>query len=91
MTRERAPAEPATIVAHYEQLRADALDPGEERMVTLGLALFLRRGMAAWIEAWPQTPERRLDAIIPDSADRPRLPLGLRQQMSLILAGMILA
>jgi hypothetical protein len=78
------------MVAHYEQLRADALDPGEERVVTPGLALFLRRGMAAWIEAWPQAPERRVGTA-PDNSDRPRLPLGLRQQMSLILAGMILA
>lgn len=77
-------------MAHYEQLRADALDPGEERVVTPGLALFLRRGMAAWIEAWPQAPERRTGTA-PDYSDRPRLPLGLRQQMSLILAGMILA
>jgi hypothetical protein len=79
------------MVAHYEQLRADALDPGEERVLTPGLALFLRRGMAAWIEAWPQAPERRLGASAPDYSDRPRLPLGLRQQISLILAGMILA
>jgi hypothetical protein len=40
------------LVAHYEQLRRDARDVPARCREGLGLALFLRRGMAAWMQAW---------------------------------------
>ena len=51
-------------VIRYEQLRRQAIDgsgngccPGE-RGQGLGWALLLRRGMAAWLQAWPTSASR---------------------------------
>jgi len=42
----------ATLVNRYEQLRRQALGELFTEGVGLGLALFMRRGMTAWMEAW---------------------------------------
>ena len=44
-------------VQRYEQLRSHALD-GEPSGFRLGLALLERRGVAAWVRAWSETPAR---------------------------------
>ena len=48
---------PATwqdLAAHYEQLRRDAIGRPAHGGAGLGLALFLRRGMTAWMQAWSE-------------------------------------
>src|SRR5207245_788496 len=40
------------LAAHYEQLRRDAMGRSTSGGQGLGLALFLRSGMTAWMEAW---------------------------------------
>jgi hypothetical protein len=78
------------LVAHYERLRRDALGspcPGDGGF---GLALFLRRGMAAWIEAWwectsPVEPIARSEPHVDDP-----IPTDTRTQITALLAGMIL-
>ena len=53
------PAEQWT--ARYEQLRQQALEPGcGER--GWGLTLFLRRGLVAWMRAWPATSSAKRQA-----------------------------
>ena len=77
-------------VAHYEQLRNDALSRPAGHVPAPGLALFLRKGMAAWMHAWSccmpkPAPET---ASLPDAA--PTCSVDLRTQIAVILAGMIL-
>jgi len=78
-----------TLVLRYEELRGQAL--GEGLGAGHGCALFLRRGMAAWMGAWSECAPRRVDA----GADDGRgcgipLPAGLRSEAAMILTGMVL-
>jgi len=76
-----------TLVTHYEDLRALALK-GMGR--GLGLALFLRQGMKAWIEACSQwSPQVSRETTSNLSQDY-ELPLDSRDQLVVILAGMAL-
>lgn len=89
MTR-RHPKERAG--ACYELLRREALDrvPGMRR--GHGLALFLRRGMPAWLEVWeafePSVSERAGGCNGPAA---PQLPAGSRWEVTTVMAQMILA
>lgn len=80
------------MVAHYEQMRGTALDPLNQRLVTLpGLALFLRQGMTAWMCASSNCvipPAHEPDRVV---TQPPPLPQSLRAQLAMILAGMILS
>ena len=42
------------LTEQYEQLRREAATRSEHESNGLGLALFLRRGMTAWMQAWAQ-------------------------------------
>lgn len=70
----------------YEDLRREALQASSRR--GHGLALFLSRGMMAWLEAlmalrsrprWQTTPQESLD-----------IPLVLRPDLTTLLANMVL-
>ena len=76
------------LVAYYEQLRRDAMDRSGRQV--LGLALFLRRGMTAWMQAWSECagnvePEM---CSLPDSNEA--MPADMRSQLTSLLTGMIL-
>jgi len=78
------------LVAHYEQLRRAALgspSPGQEGF---GLALFLRRGMTAWIEAWSECTCRTEPATRSQPRVDETIPGDTRAQLTALLAGMIL-
>lgn len=62
------------MVKRYEELRGLALS-GQRSSWSLGLALFLRRGMSAWMNAWkdwspPERPAQNKEVLtgtkIPD-------------------------
>jgi hypothetical protein len=75
---------------HYEQLRRDATDMSSRGREALGLALFLHRGMAAWMQAW--SPGR--DGITPPAPPQPAttpVPMDVRGQVAMLLAGIILS
>lgn len=75
------------FATHYEQLRGDALG---KTSGGVGLTLFLRQGMVAWMQACScVTPPPAKDAVPPASAVSP-LPAGVRSQATMILAGIIL-
>ena len=57
----------------------------------LGLALFLRHGMVAWIEAWSKYTNAGADCAHHQQAVEEILPLSVRSQMATLLAGMILS
>jgi len=86
-----APAACHDLVARYEQLRRDAMQqPPAHRGEGLGLALFLRRGMTAWMQAWSECAAHVEPGTRPqDSVDR-TMSADMRSQITTLLAGMIL-
>ena len=81
---------PHDLVAHYEQLRRDAMAPCPTSGEGLGLALFLRRGMTAWMQAWSECaphgePSPRSQPGIDET-----IPVDMRPQITTLLASMIL-
>ncbi len=82
----------------YEDLRRQALSPGATLSVGgWGLALVIRSGLVAWMEAWPRLPD--VSPPLPGSVRAPTsfaqpeagVPPVLRPQAVHILANMILA
>ena len=77
------------LVAHYEQLRREATDAAARGHEGLGMALFLRSGMTAWMQAWPST-----SCVTPPALPQPTrtapVPLDVRVQVTTLLAGIIL-
>jgi hypothetical protein len=74
------------LVARYEQLRRHAIHGGEG----LGFALFLRRGMTAWMQAWSEcagdvNPGTRTHPGVDET-----IPGDMRSQITTLLASMIL-
>jgi hypothetical protein len=76
-------------VAHYEQLRSDALNRGHSISSGFGLTVFLRHGTVAWMRACScaVTPPAR-EFAQPGSVSE--LPCDVRTQAVLILAGILL-
>jgi hypothetical protein len=82
---------PEALAAGYEELRGAALGagaPGSGRGI--GLALFLRSGMAAWMESCAALvpPPGAASAL---AATPPLVPLDLRLEVATLLAEMALA
>lgn len=79
------------LVAHYEQLRSDALFQSTGRHPAPGLALLLGRGMTEWMRAWsPCLPKVEAKTLLP-STPSPTYPLEVRAQIATLLAGIILS
>ena len=80
------------IVEGYESLRALATGEGSDMTSPRGLALFLRQGMAGWMEAWS-----RLMSLGSEQERRPvnTTPVGcgtpLPAEVATILASMALS
>lgn len=71
----------------YENLRQEALQASSRR--GHGLALFLSRGMAAWLEALTALRSRPVSQRAPqESVD---LPSVLRPDLTMLLANMVLS
>lgn len=77
------------LIAHYEQLRRDALRTADGGG-GLGLALFLRRGMAAWIQAWPECASDVGSGPLSRPSVDQAVPADLRSQIATLLAGIVL-
>lgn len=76
----------------YEALRAFALGQGTEDPTPRGLAVFLRKGMAAWMGAWIRLePSGPWDAPRSWESARERSGGPLSGEVALVLAGMALA
>lgn len=81
-----------TIVVRYEQLRAMVLTRHEwvETTGNLGLALFVRHGMAAWMKA-----SLSYNQDMESKAEEKRktddlLPVGLQSELTMLLVNMAL-
>lgn len=80
------------VIAHYEALRREATGTASGVRRGHGLALFVVRGMHAWLEA--------LTALAPPVPRAPAAPLppgagpvapAVRAELTVVLAGMVLA
>jgi hypothetical protein len=79
------------LTDQYEQLRREASTRSEHGSEGLGLALFLRRGMTAWMQAWSQcTDHDAPNAHFQPATTAAPVPIDLRAQVATLLAGIIL-
>jgi len=80
--------------ARYEQLRQQAVEQREGGGGRgWGLTLFLRRGLAAWMRAWPQTSSAtppREQATPEEPEQRIRLSTELRDEVVSVWVDMVL-
>jgi len=76
------------LVSNYEELRRFAINRGDGAGRGVGLTLFIRSGMAAWMSACaPLAP--RPDASPPSqTAEQARVPADLRVEVAMVLAEM---
>ena len=83
---------PETLTAGYEELRRTALGAGAPSSGRgIGLALFLRSGMAAWMETCAALMPRHAEPTARAAAATPPLvPLDLRLEVATLLAEMAL-
>lgn len=74
------------LIARYEDLRRQALRSATQGQ---GLALFMRRGMSAWLQAWSQcVPPAPMPVQAHD--DQEICPAQLHKEMAMLLASMVL-
>ena len=90
MTSGHSMNEATNYVAHYEQLRNDALSMAHGGAPAPGLALFLRKGMTAWMQAWSPGPQNAAATSAPPSGATQSCPPDIRTQIAAVLAGIIL-
>jgi hypothetical protein len=76
------------FAADYEQLRGSALGITDSRGI--GLAWFLRHGMAAWVHACSGGTPPPANNTVPPTASISSLSADVRSQATVILASIIL-
>ncbi|PYX86413.1 MAG: hypothetical protein DMG70_00780 [Acidobacteria bacterium] len=78
------------LVEQYEQLRRQATRGAGNGGQGLGLALFLRSGMAAWMQAWSQCVSGVRASTSSQPTTMTSAPIDVRAQIATLLAGIIL-
>jgi hypothetical protein len=78
------------VTEQYEQLRREATCGSHAGSEGLGLALFRRRGMTAWMQAWSQCTDQVAPHAPSPAAPLAAVPMDLRAQVATLLAGIIL-
>jgi len=78
------------VTEQYEQLRREATGGSHAGSEGLGLALFRRRGMTAWMQAWSQCTDPVVPHAPSPAAPLAAVPIDLRAQVATLLAGIIL-
>ena len=79
------------LATHYEQLRRDAMGRSAHHSEGLGLALFLRRGMTAWMQAWSECTGAVEPITRAQAGATEAIPVDMRSQITTLLASMILS
>lgn len=86
-----------TLVHHYEAMRRGVVEPSKASQDVRGLALLLRKGLAAWMRCVGTTPVARpasvaesCDSAIPRSCAQVGVS-GIEQKLVNIVAAMALA
>jgi hypothetical protein len=80
---------PAEMVSHYEELRGIGMTR-QRGAQNLGLALFIHRGMAAWMRAWADYGPTKIVPKIRTSTKKVDIPAGTQNNMVMVLVSMIL-
>lgn len=79
------------LITRYEQLRQQVLGRSSATSWAQGLALLMRAGMKAWMEAWEHcsanAPAKPQDALGCDEI----IPQGMHSEVVTILAAMVLS
>lgn len=75
------------LIVRYEELRRQAL--GRAGGQAQGLALFMRRGMSAWMQAWGQCLAAPTAPAQPPD-DQEIFPVQLHREVAMLLASMVL-
>jgi len=77
----------------YEELRQEALGTSLKCFTrSQGLALFIRKGMTAWIQAWRNCTSSLLSVKKEEGNHLERnLPLGLHAEVAILLSNMALS
>lgn len=76
------------MIARYEELRCLALGPAAAQ--PQGLALFMHRGMGAWMQAWRQGVAPVHALAQPPSQTQEICPVHLHRDVAMLLASMVL-
>jgi hypothetical protein len=77
----------AGLITQYEDLRGQAVSQSAG-VRSLGYVLFIRQGMAAWACAWHSYTVEPPSSAPPPATHNP-MPLELRSQVAVVLAGII--
>ena len=81
------PASPGDSIGRYEDLRARVMQEAGRLPRGPGVTLFVRQGLAAWMQAWPDEASRPAS---PPAARAPtQLPAGLYADITQLLVDMI--
>jgi len=72
-------------------LRCDAIGRPTYGGEGLGLALFLRRGMTAWMQAWSECNGNVEQTTCSQPSTYETIPVDMRSQITTLLASMILS
>lgn len=76
--------------ARYEALRRNVLESHRPTEAGDGLAVLLRRGLAAWMDAWSKLPAAPPMRAAQDERQRQPLPDGTSTEVIHVLAAMAL-
>lgn len=76
------------LIARYEELRQQALGRASAIPRGQGLALLIRSGMRAWMQAWAQCT---VTPPAPAPAGQEIFPLALHKEVTMLLVGMVLS
>ena len=81
---------PENLVLLYEDLRRRVLGEGAGPAGGLGAALFVHKGVLAWMRAWSDCTRPREGAAIQEPPAHDSVPPRLQPEVVMILAGMAL-
>jgi hypothetical protein len=78
------------LTRHYESLRQTAVDQALRRDSGLGLALFLRAGLTAWMQTCGKLSPPSASTTLPANTREPDLDVRLSRDLVNILVTMVL-
>jgi hypothetical protein len=84
-------ATPEALLSSYEDLRRTAVGPGDGSGHGLGLALFIRSGMAFWMQTCACFVRPREATPRQEEPHRPSLRPDLQNEVAMVLAEMALS
>jgi hypothetical protein len=80
------------LVENYEQLRGQAMGESPQAgRLRLGLALFIHKGMTAWLEAWADNPPQTEPRSTMKRTVANPLPDRLHDDVTIVLSNMVMS